>query len=100
MHKIYEEKGFFNLINQLPQILYSTLISAFINMLMKKLALSGMEVIELKKKKDKEEALQKSCDLYKILTIRFNFFFIVALIFLIFFGIIYLHFVQFIKILK
>ena len=100
MHKIYEGKGIFHLLYQLPQILYSTLISIFINMLIKRLALSDKFIIELKKIKNKKEALQKSCQLYKSLMIRFNLFFFIAFLFLLFFCIIFLHFAQYIKILK
>ena len=85
MHKIYEGKGIFHLLYQLPQILYSTLISIFINMLIKRLALSDKFIIELKKIKNKKEALQKSCQLYKSLMIRFNLFFFIAFLFLLFF---------------
>ena len=40
MHKIYEDKGSFNLLYQIPQILYSSLVSAVINTILKQLALS------------------------------------------------------------
>ena len=39
MHKIYEDKGSFNFLYQIPQILYSTLISRFIDTLIKNFAL-------------------------------------------------------------
>ena len=48
MHKIYEDKGIFNFIFQLPSMIYSTLISTVINMIIKKLALSENNVLELK----------------------------------------------------
>ena len=85
MHKIYEGKGIFNLISQLPQILYSTLITSFINMIIKKLALSEKMVIELKKIKDKDEALRKSTKLYRSLMLKFNLFFFISLIFMVLF---------------
>ena len=86
MHKIYEDKGFFDIANQLPHILYSTLISAFINMGIKKLALSDKTIIELKRMKiNREEMLKKSCELYKTLMIRFNLFFFIGFLFLAFF---------------
>ena len=40
MHKIYEDKGKFNFLYQIPQIIYSTLISIVISIIIKKLALS------------------------------------------------------------
>ena len=40
MHKIYEEKGSFDFIYNIPQILYSSLISGFINGLIRTLAVT------------------------------------------------------------
>ena len=48
MHKIYEDKGKFNFLYQIPQILYSTLISRFIDSLIKNLALSQDTIVDLK----------------------------------------------------
>ena len=85
MHKIYENKGIFNIINQLPQILYSSSISIFLNILIKTLALSGKKIIELKRIKNKREMLGKSCQVYRRLMIRFNLFFFISLLLLVFF---------------
>ena len=85
MHKIYESKGLFNILNQLPQILYSTIISSFINILIKHLALSGKDICNLKTIKNKEKALKKSVELYKFLMIKFKLFFFISLLLLIFF---------------
>ena len=85
MHKIYENKGIFDILIQLPHILYSTLISAFINMLTKKLALSEKDVLKIKEIKIKEEALEKSAKMYRNLMIKFNIFFGISLLFLGFF---------------
>ena len=48
MHKIYEDKGKFNFVYQIPQILYSTLIGRFIDSLIKNLALSQDKIVDLK----------------------------------------------------
>ena len=85
MHKIYENKGIFDILIQLPHILYSTLISAFINMLTTKLALSEKDVLKIKEIKIKEEALEKSTKMYRNLMIKFNIFFGISLLFLGFF---------------
>ena len=53
MHKIYQDKGNYDLLYQIPQILYSTLISRFINTLIKSLALPQDNIIELKQEKGK-----------------------------------------------
>ena len=51
MHKIYEDKGSFNIIYQLPQILYSSLISSVLNVCLKLLALSEGRILNFKKNK-------------------------------------------------
>ena len=53
MHKIYQDKGQFNLLYQIPQILYSTLISRFIDILIKNLSLYQDNIIELKQERRK-----------------------------------------------
>ena len=45
MHKIYQDKGKFNFLYQIPQILYSTLISRFIDSIIKKFALSQDDTV-------------------------------------------------------
>ena len=85
MHKIYADKGIFNILFQLPQILYSTLISAVINMIIKLLALSEKDVIKLKQKKIKNKTFKKTYKLFKQLKIKFNLFFSISTLLLIFF---------------
>ena len=85
MHKIYEKKGIFSIIIQLPQIFYSTIISVFINMILKMLALSEKDILVLKKIRNKKKALEKSGEIYSNLMIKFNLFFFIALFLLIFF---------------
>ena len=92
MHKIYEDKGSFNFIYQLPQILYSSIISGLIGFILKKLALSQDDILEYKsikrQKKSKnikiEELMEKEKDLYKKLKIKFGLYFIINLIFFFF----------------
>jgi len=55
MHKIYEDEGSFNILYQLPQIAYSTLISTALDILLKLLALSEGNLIDYKKNKDKKD---------------------------------------------
>ena len=59
MHKIYEEKGSFNFIYNIPQILYSSLISGFINGLIQILALTDSNSIEFKPKAKKKNVIIK-----------------------------------------
>jgi hypothetical protein len=46
MHQIYEDEGDFNFIYQLPQIIYSSLISSVIYAFLKKLALSQYSILD------------------------------------------------------
>ena len=63
MHQIYANKDEFILIYQLPKILYSTMISGFINSMITNLSLSENNILELKKlkreKKDKVNKIKK-----------------------------------------
>ena len=84
MHKIYEDKGKFNFLYQIPQVLYSTLISRFIDTLIKNLALSQDNIVKLKKdKKDLDN--NYIAKLIRILKIKFISFFIIAFIIILFF---------------
>ena len=83
MHKIYEDEGTFNFIFQIPQILYSTLISTFINMIVKTLSLSQKNILEIKNAKENVSSKIKS--VLKCLTIKFILYFLLSFIFLLFF---------------
>ena len=86
MHKIYEDKGKFNFLYQIPQILYSTLISRFIDALIKNLALSQDNIVELKQKKEKKDLGKKYYKkIIRTLKIKFISFFIICFIILVFF---------------
>ena len=83
MHKIYEEKGNVNFIYYIPQILYSTIISAVISFIIKYLSLSEKNIIEIKTtKKNKSE---KAAKILKCLKIKFVIFYILCFILLLFF---------------
>jgi hypothetical protein len=80
MHKIYEDGGVFNTFYQIPQILYSTFISAIVNSIIKSLSLSEKAVLEIKNNKNnRKKIIQKA---FKCLVIKFIFFFILCFIFL------------------
>ena len=49
MHKIYVDEGSYNFIYQLPQIIYSSLISTVINIILKFLALAEGNILDHKK---------------------------------------------------
>ena len=87
IHQIYEDEGIFNFVYNIPQIAYSTIISAVINLIVKTLSLTESKVLELKKEKDEEMLNKKGLTLVKKLKLKFILFYIITSIFLIFFWI-------------
>ena len=85
MHKIYKDNGVFDILFQIPQILYSTVISALINMILKQLSLSENSILSIKEEKDWIKAVEKSKKIEKCLKIKFIIFFILSSLFMIFF---------------
>ena len=82
MHKIYEDKGKYNLIYRLPQILYSTIISILVNYLIRYLSLSEKNVLELKKVTKIENFKNQSISIYRCLNIKFTLYFNISLLLL------------------
>ena len=80
MHKIYVDSGMFNLSYQLPQIIYSFIISYVINFIIEYLSLSEDAIISIKAKKIIN--LKQSKKIMNRIKIKFNFFFIVSFILL------------------
>jgi len=85
MHQIYEDKGSFNFIYQLPQIAYSSLISAVFGIIIKMLSLSQGQVLNFKKNKDNKDLEKKAISLNKQIKIRSIIYFILNSVFLVFF---------------
>ena len=84
MHKIYQDKGQFDLIYQLPQIIYSTLISYIIDTLVKTFALSQNDIVELKLMKNVNNLKQKRRKILFFMKIKFSIFFALTLLILVF----------------
>ena len=82
MHKIYEEKGKFQFLYQLPQIIYSSIISQILNSLFQLLALSEDLIIDFKNNNNVSNADERKIKLIKILLIKSILFFIISSIFL------------------
>ena len=90
MHKILIDKGSYNFLYQMPQIIYSSLISAFITKFIKYLALSEKQVLEIKNE-NKDDRKKSNLDikfkkLKKKLKIKFIIFFIISFLLLLLFG--------------
>ena len=77
MHKIYQENGKFNFIYQIPQILYSTLISSTINIIITTLSLSQRNILDLKKVSKKTDIQNNIINTLKKLKIKFIIFFVI-----------------------
>ena len=86
MHKIYEDNGNFNFIYQIPQILYSSIISGIIGCIIKSLSLSQKIIIRLKQEKGNNIKMlnKKKNSTLKLLKINFSIFFILSFIILLF----------------
>lgn len=85
MHKIYTEKGSFDFIYNIPQILYSSLISGFINALIQALSMTESNLIKLKQEARKKDAMMKKEKTVKIIKIKLILFFIINFAFIILF---------------
>ena len=85
MHKIYLDYGKYNFISQIPQIIYSAIISESMDIFLKYLSLSEKEIYEVKKYKNIKEVGDGIKQLIKCLKIKFFFFFFICFIFMIFF---------------
>ena len=85
MHKIYEEKGSFDFIYNIPQILYSSIISAIINTIIRILALTDSKIISFKQEPYEKDINIRKEKLIKRFKIKFALFFIISFILLVFF---------------
>ena len=83
MHKIYEGQGDFNIIYQLPNIFYSTIISTFFSTLIKFFSLTENNILPIKNAK--KNLIEMKLKILKRLTIKFIIFFLLDFIFLLFF---------------
>ena len=83
LHVIYEDLGIYNLIFQIPKILYSTCISSAIELIVTSLSLTQKNILELKKYKG--NLAEKIKDILKCLIAKFTLFFIISFFFLIIF---------------
>ena len=83
MHKIYTEHGSFDFLYQLPQILYSSIISYIFDFLINTLGLSEQNILKIKDSNIFGKDIYKKFNkLLKILKIKFTFFFILDFILL------------------
>ena len=84
MHKIYIDQGSFDIIYQLPQIIYSTLISAVLDFIINSLGLSESKILTIKDAKIFEFTKIQN-GIIKTLKIKFAFFYLIDFFLLIIF---------------
>ena len=85
MHKIYEDEGVVNYLYQLAQIIYSTIISSVISIVLKKLSLIEDTLLKIKKKKKSNKAIEMLREAHKCIKIQFVIFFVLSFLLLFFF---------------
>ena len=87
MHKVYQDNGKFDILFQIPQILYSSIISSVANILLKNLSLSENNILELKQETyfSINKAKKKARQIERCLRIKLILFFIISLILMLFF---------------
>jgi len=84
MHKMYKDNSSFNIIYQIPVMLYSTIVSTILNMLLKQLSLSEKNILTLNQEKDYSKVIIKSNRIQKCLKIKFFLFFLISFFILFF----------------
>ena len=78
IHKIYDDKGIFNISYQIPLIFYSSIISAIVSIIIKFFALSQKNVINLKKSKKSDDKKIDSKKIFDVLNTKFIVYFILT----------------------
>ena len=84
MHRIYIENGQFNFIYQLPVTIYSTLVSAFVNMLLRTLAITEKNFLSMKKENDLKIFMTNTRNVLKAMKTKIVMFFIVSFLLMFF----------------
>ena len=83
-HQIYEDEGKFNFEYQIPKILYSAISSTLVlRLILRFLVLTDKDILEVKKQKNRENALKKKEEKLKCMKIKFSIFFILIFILLV-----------------
>ena len=85
MDNIYESNGIFDFIMQLPQILYSDIVSSVISMILQKLSITEDQILDLKKEKDQVKANEEAKKIKKNLKIKLIIFLVLSSFLMLFF---------------
>ena len=82
IHKIYEEQGKYNFIYQIPQTIYSTIITQIISFLLENLSLSQDDFLSIKEKKELKLIKEETNRVTKCIKIKCLLFFVIGIILL------------------
>ena len=85
MHKIFLDYGKYNFIQQIPQIIYSTIISETFDVLLKFLSLSEKEIYQTKKFTSITTSANEVKKLIRRLKIKFFLFYLICFLLMLFF---------------
>ena len=85
LHEIYKTNGRYNLILQIPQFIYSTLISTVINLILRQLSLSESNILAIKKENNLMRCYNRVKKIRFFLRIKFIFFICLTFLLIIFF---------------
>ena len=79
MHKIFVDEGKFDIIYQLPQMIYSSVISFFLELILSNLGLYEENILDTRKRRKNKENLNIIVkDIYRKIKIKVIFFFIIT----------------------
>ena len=84
MQRINVDRGKYNFLYQIPQILYSTIISSIMTFILKNLSLSQKELLKIKRESDKKKAKEIADKVKKCMKIKLHVFLFIGLSLLIF----------------
>ena len=96
MHNIYINNGDLELIYQIPLILYSSIITSVISIILKQLSLSENTILKIKNEEKIDICIIKSNELERRIKLNLLFFIYLVLYLWLFFGILYHAFVVYI----
>ena len=85
MHKIYEDKGAFNFIYQIPNMIYSTIISTLIKLILNQIISTEKKVVQIKNIKVTENSMKEAKIFIKNFKIKSIIFFSLVIFFLLLF---------------
>jgi len=85
MHQIFVNKGKLDLSYHIPQIIYSSLISSFVNTILRLLSLSENNILSIKKERQMNKSYKRAKEVKAYIRIKFIVFFITSFILTVFY---------------